>query len=82
MRNPHLITLDVGYAMSRATDLDAVADACIAADAVIAEHDTPRMKMLIRALHVVGREIVQDLERRDRADDETSVGSPERDTGP
>jgi hypothetical protein len=68
--------------MSRATDLDAVADACIAAYAVIADHGTPQMKMLIRVLlHIVGREIVQDLERRERADDETPEGSPERDTG-
>ncbi|SFL15808.1 hypothetical protein [Methylobacterium pseudosasicola] len=48
--------------MNRASDLDAIADACIAAHAVIDDHGTPQMKMLIRVLlHVVAREIAQDL---------------------
>jgi hypothetical protein len=58
--------------MSRSNDLDAVADACIAAYAAIADHGTPQMKMLIRVLlHMVGREIAQDLSRSQHADDET-----------
>ncbi|MCJ2122984.1 hypothetical protein [Methylobacterium sp. J-077] len=67
--------------MNRASDLDAIADACIAAYGAIADHGTPQMKMLIRVLlHIVGKEIAQDLSRPQRGDNQTrlDLGSPER----
>lgn len=56
--------------MNRASDLDAVADACIAAHAVITEHGTPQMKMLSRVLlHIVGKEIARNLSSAQHEDD-------------
>lgn len=50
----------VKISMNQVRDLDAVADACIAAHTVIEEHGTPEMQALIRVmLHLVGREIAR-----------------------
>jgi len=53
--------------MNRALDLDAVAEACIAAHAAIEEHGTPEMKALIRTLLlIVGKEIARGISTSDK----------------
>ncbi|MCJ2144705.1 hypothetical protein [Methylobacterium sp. E-066] len=69
--------------MKRASDLDAIADACIAAHAVIAEHGTPQMKMLSRVLlHIVGKEIARNLSSSQHEDDQALHGEITRVAAP
>ena len=55
--------------MDRTRDLDAVADACLVAHAVIEKNGTPEMRAMIRVLlHILGREIACGILTLDKPD--------------
>ncbi|MCJ2051038.1 hypothetical protein [Methylobacterium sp. J-070] len=61
--------------MNHAPDLDALADACIAAYTAIEAHGTPEKKALIRTLPlIVGKEIARDISTPDKREGHAGDG--------